>query len=113
LPAAPRPTSCFTKSRISSWRRRRGGCSSSSVSADRAQCLFGLAREREEAEASLLGILWEAALGQPALASLLDQNWLEGADRPSTAAHFTAVFERLLAGRHVDAEGVPLSQALS
>ncbi len=75
--------------------------------ADRAQSLFGLPREREEAEASLLGILWEAALGQPALASFLDQNWLEGAGRPSTAAHFAAVLERLLAAGHVDAEGVP------
>src|SRR5271154_5590496 len=46
---------------------------------DRAECaalLFGLAREREEAMASLLGILWEAELSQPALASFLDQNWL-------------------------------------
>jgi hypothetical protein len=81
--------------------------------ADRTQCLFLLAREREEAEASLLGILWEAALGQPALASFLDQNWLEAADRPSTAAHFTSVFERLLAAGHVDAEGVPRSPAFS
>jgi hypothetical protein len=81
--------------------------------ADRAQCLFGLAREREEAEASLLGILWEAALRQPALASFLDQNWLEGAVRSSTAAHFAAVFERLLAAGHIDAEGVPRSPAFS
>ena len=42
----------------------------------------------------MLGILWEAALGQPALASFLDQNWLEGLER-SAAAHFTAVFRRL------------------
>jgi len=53
-----------------------------------------MAREADEAEASLLGILWEAALGQPALASFLDQNWLEGLER-SAAAHFTAVFARL------------------
>jgi len=51
-------------------------------------------RESDEAEASLLGILWEAALGQPALASFLDQNWLEGLDR-SAAAHFNEVFARL------------------
>jgi hypothetical protein len=50
-------------------------------------------REQDEAAASLLGILWEAALGQPALASFLDQNWLEGLDR-SAPAHFT----RVLAG---------------
>ncbi|HVC52330.1 MAG TPA: hypothetical protein VND87_09945, partial [Stellaceae bacterium] len=51
-------------------------------------------READEAAASLLGILWEEALGQPALASFLDQNWLEGLDR-SAAAHFTAVVRRL------------------
>lgn len=51
-------------------------------------------READEAAASLLGILWETALGQPALASFLDQNWLEGLDR-SAAPHFTAVLRRL------------------
>lgn len=53
-------------------------------------------REEDEIQASLLGILWEAALGQPALASFLDQNWLEGLER-SAAAHFTAVLARLRA----------------
>jgi hypothetical protein len=51
-------------------------------------------READEAAASLLGILWEAELGQPALASFLDQNWLEGLER-SAAAHFTAVLNGL------------------
>jgi hypothetical protein len=50
--------------------------------------------EADEAAASLLGISWETALGQPALASFLDQNWLEGLDR-SAAAHFSAVLRRL------------------
>src|SRR5258708_35070632 len=45
--------------------------------------LFGLAREREEAMASALRVLWEAELGHPALASFLDQNWLEAAGRPA------------------------------
>ena len=53
-----------------------------------------LARDRDEAAASLLGIIWEAQLGQPALASFLDQNWLEGLDR-SAASHFTAVLHTL------------------
>ncbi len=52
-------------------------------------------READEAAASLLGILWEAELGQPALASFLDQNWLEGLER-SAASHFTAVVRRLM-----------------
>jgi hypothetical protein len=42
----------------------------------------------------LLGILWEVWLGQPALASFLDQNWLEGLDR-SAPAYFTAVLGEL------------------
>jgi hypothetical protein len=62
--------------------------------AERAAILTPLEREQDEAAASLLGILWEAALGQPALASFLDQNWLEGLDR-SAPAHFTAVLGTL------------------
>jgi hypothetical protein len=62
--------------------------------AERAAVLSPIAREADEAAASLLGIVWEAALGQPALASFLDQNWLEGLDRSATD-HFTAVVERL------------------
>jgi hypothetical protein len=63
--------------------------------AERAATLPLLEREADEAMASLLGILWEAELGQPALASFLDQNWLEGLER-SAAAHFTAVVERVI-----------------
>jgi len=62
--------------------------------AERAAVLSPLMREEDEATASLLGIVWEAALGQPALASFLDQNWLEGINR-SAAAHFIAVVETL------------------
>jgi hypothetical protein len=62
--------------------------------AERAATLPVLEREADEAAASLLGILWEAQLGQPALASFLDQNWLEGLER-SAATHFTAVLRRL------------------
>lgn len=64
------------------------------AAAERAAALPLAAREADEAAASLLGILWEAALGQPALASFLDQNWLEGLGR-SAAAHFTTVLRRL------------------
>jgi hypothetical protein len=62
--------------------------------AERAALLSPLAREEDEAAASLLGIVWEAELGQPALASFLDQNWLEGLDR-SAARHFTVVLGEL------------------
>jgi hypothetical protein len=66
------------------------------VGAERAAAMDLPAREADEAAASLLGILWEAELGQPALASFLDQNWLEGLER-SAASHFTAVIRNLVA----------------
>jgi hypothetical protein len=62
--------------------------------AERAAVLSAVARDDDEAAASLLGIVWEAELGQPALASFLDQNWLECLDR-SAAAHFSAVLASL------------------
>lgn len=62
--------------------------------AERAAVLAPLARDEDEAAASLLGILWEARLDQPALASFLDQNWLEGLER-SAAAHFMGVIAGL------------------
>ena len=64
------------------------------TAAEYAAVLSVLEREGDEAMASLLGILWEAELSQPALASFLDQNWLEGLER-SAAAHFTAVLTAL------------------
>jgi len=64
------------------------------ATADHAAVLSTIEREIDEAKASLLGILWEAALGQPALASFLDQNWLEALQR-SAAPHFTAVVRQL------------------
>jgi hypothetical protein len=62
--------------------------------AERLSVLPFLARDEDEAQASLLGILWEARLRQPALASFLDQNWLEGLER-SAPAHFTTVLRTL------------------
>jgi hypothetical protein len=76
------------------------------AAAERAAVVPLLAREQDEAAASLLGILWEAALGQPALASFLDQNWLEGLDR-SAAAHFTSVVEALRRRDLLSLEQVP------
>ena len=74
------------------------------TAAEHAMVLPFLEREDDETAASLLGILWEAALGQPALASFLDQNWLEGLDR-SAAPHLTAVLRRL---RRSGASELPL-----
>lgn len=78
--------------------------------AEEAALLHGLAREREEAMASLLGILWEAELGHPALASFLDQNWLEGAPRPGAVAHFAGVAAALSAGGFIAGDGRPRPQ---
>jgi hypothetical protein len=75
--------------------------------ADAAAQVSGLDRDREEAMASLLGVLWEVELGHPALASFIDQNWLEGAGRRSAADHFETVLRRLREARFVDPEGRP------
>jgi hypothetical protein len=80
------------------------------AAAERAAVLPPLAREADEAAASLLGILWETAFGQPALASFLDQNWLEGLDR-SAAPHFTAVLGELRRRGVVDAALRPFVSA--
>jgi hypothetical protein len=81
-----------------------GPDTSDRAAAERAANVPILEREADEAAASLLGILWEAALGHPALASFLDQNWLEGLER-SAASHFTAVFRRLRVLGLVDPAG--------
>jgi hypothetical protein len=79
--------------------------------ANRAAVLPLLEREADEAAASLLGIIWETALGQPALASFLDQNWLEGLDR-SAADHFTAVVEILRQRELLKVERVPAASTV-
>lgn len=77
------------------------------AAAERAALLFGVAREREEAMASLLGILWEVEFGQPALASFLDQNWLEGAPGQGALRHFRATLAALHSGGFLTADGRP------
>lgn len=66
-------------------------------------------QEREEAMASLLGILWEAELGLPAMAAFAEQNWLEKADRPGTPAYFAMVIGWLRAAGLIDAQARPLA----
>lgn len=80
------------------------------AAAERVAMLTELAGDREEAMVSLLGILWEARLGHPALASFLDQNWLEGAGTERAAAHFVSVLRRLSEGGFVDRAGQPTRQ---
>lgn len=81
--------------------------------AERAATVFGLEREAEEAMASLLGVLWEIELGQPGFASFLDQNWLEGTDRPAAAQHFATVLAALQRRGLVDDDGRPVRAAIS
>jgi hypothetical protein len=77
------------------------------ATADRSICVSDSERETEETMASLLGILWEVEFGHPALASFLDQNWLEGAGRPGAAAHFETTLARLREGGFLDDAGRP------
>lgn len=75
--------------------------------ADRAAVTSFDTREREEKLASLLGVLWEAELGQPAVLAFLEQNWLEGWDRPAAAGAFGQTLDTLAAGGFVDAAARP------
>lgn len=76
--------------------------------ADAARCVGDDDREWEEVLTSLLGILWEAELGQPAILAFLEQNWMEGAQRLSTASFFIAAVETLDRMGLVDREGRPV-----
>ena len=77
------------------------------AAAEAAQCLTGVAREVEEALVSLLGILWEAELGQPAVLAFLEQNWLEGGANKQNRRHFVRVAEHLRDFGFLDADGRP------
>ncbi|AUN30222.1 elongation factor P hydroxylase [Niveispirillum cyanobacteriorum] len=63
---------------------------------------------REEALASLLGILWEVELGQPAILAFLEQNWLEGWERPACAENLTDNVEALFQAGLINADGRPI-----
>lgn len=76
--------------------------------ADAQQKLFGIEREWEEAQASLLGILWEVELGQPAILAFLEQNWLEGGASDANRDHFTHVVASLVELKLLDPDGRPL-----
>lgn len=77
------------------------------AAADSAVAADFATREGEERLASLLGILWEAELGQPAILAFLEQNWLEGWKRPAAAEAFVSTIETLHDGGFIDADGRP------
>lgn len=68
-------------------------------------------RQDEECLTSLLGILWEVELGQPGILAFMEQNWLEGYDRPGTPAHFRRTLDRLRSAGFVDGQGRPTLHA--
>ncbi len=75
--------------------------------ADAVQSLFLPERDVEEGLCSLLGILWEAELGQPAVLAFLEQNWLEGGSSLHNIAHFRKVVRWLGAMGLIDHNGAP------
>lgn len=77
--------------------------------ADAARVASLAAQEREEAMASLLGILWEAHLGLPAIAAFAEQNWLERYDQPGTPAYFATVIGWLHEAGLIDGQARPVS----
>lgn len=76
--------------------------------ADAQLCVSKDVQIEEEALASLLGILWEVELGQPAILAFLEQNWLEGWGRPACAENLRANLDALLARGLIDAAGRPV-----
>ena len=61
----------------------------------------------EEQQTSLLGVLWEAELGHPAILAFMEQNWMERWERPSSAEFFLRHVNELFARGLIDAEGRP------
>jgi len=75
--------------------------------ADAVQSLFLPERDVEEGLCSLLGILWEAELGQPSVLAFLEQNWLEGGSSLHNVGHFRKVVRWLCQMGLIDETGAP------
>jgi hypothetical protein len=70
-------------------------------------------RQEEECLSSLLGILWEAALAQPAILAFLEQNWLEGWERPACAENLARHVALLHQRGRIDGTGRPIGPDVS
>ncbi|WP_413205381.1 hypothetical protein [Rhodospirillum sp. A1_3_36] len=79
--------------------------------ADAVATVTGVLGDLEEALASLLGILWEAELDQPAILAFLEQNWLAGGATEGNRAHFVKIVNHLSAYGFLTEEGRPTRQA--
>jgi hypothetical protein len=77
---------------------------------ERDRQVFGVDCDREEALASLLGVLWEAELGQPAILAFLEQNWLEGGASRHNLDHFRRNVRELMAGGFIGEDGRPTTR---
>ena len=78
--------------------------------AEQDRRIFGVDCDREEALASLLGVLWEAELGQPAVLAFLEQNWLEGGASRHNLDHFRRNVQALVEGGFIDEDGRPTTR---
>lgn len=79
--------------------------------ADGVRRLSDAEREVEECLASLLGILWEVELGQPAYLAFLEQNWMEFWHRPEAVRHLGTMADTLRTGGFLDGTGRPVMGA--
>ncbi len=75
--------------------------------ANAVRTVSDLQADIEEGMASLLGILWEAELGQPAVPAFLEQNWLEAGLSDRNIRHFLKMTEFLASHGLLDAAGRP------
>ncbi len=77
------------------------------VEANAVRTVSDLQADIEEGMASLLGILWEAELGQPAMPAFLEQNWLEAGTSDRNIRHFLKMTDFLASHGLIDAAGRP------
>lgn len=75
--------------------------------ANAVRTVSDLQADIEEGMASLLGILWEAELGQPAVPAFLEQNWLENEVSDRNIRHFLKMTGFLASHGLIDATGRP------
>ncbi|HEY1719825.1 MAG TPA: hypothetical protein VGG27_01170 [Magnetospirillaceae bacterium] len=75
--------------------------------ANAVRAVSDLQADIEEGMASLLGILWEAELGQSAVPAFLEQNWLENETSDHNIRHFLKMTTFLASHGLIDAAGRP------
>ncbi|MAI05964.1 MAG: hypothetical protein CBC47_02355 [Alphaproteobacteria bacterium TMED87] len=84
-----------------------------SLVANNKKCIDNSLIEIEECCASLLGIAWEVYLGLNAKMSLIEQNWLELAERKFTSDLFISTFLKLKDRGLIDSFGNPLIRPIT